>query len=51
MDLFEDLECEVEDVFVFEMNCIGWGLNLFMCFFFFIEVIIFVIFVDVLGFW
>ena len=27
LDPFEVPECEAEDVFVFEMNCIGRGLN------------------------
>lgn len=50
MDPFEDPECEAEDVFVFEMNCIGRGLNLLTCFFLFTEAIISAIFADVLGF-
>lgn len=34
MDPFEDPECEAEDVFVFEMTCMGRGSNFFFIYFF-----------------
>lgn len=49
MDSFEEPECEAEDVFVFEMNCIGRGLNYLIYFFLLLEAIAFATFADVLG--
>jgi hypothetical protein len=47
LDPFEEPECEAEDVFVFEMNCIGRGLKFLLYFLLLTEVIAFATFADV----